>query len=321
MTITKQVLSSTKPQLLEVPESAVGQRLDNYLLKILKGVPKSHLYRLLRKGEIRVNKKRAKPDYRLIATDIIRLAPIRLSEKSPVTKPSENLTTYLKQQILFEDKRILIINKPAGLAVHGGSGVSLGLIEALRTIYPKLDFLELVHRLDRDTSGCIILAKKPSILKILHEKMRTNKVVKIYQLLAKGHWPQHLQRIDAPLQKNHLQSGERMVFVNTDGKPAITEFKVLQHFQHATLLQAKLLTGRTHQIRVHALHAGHPLVGDEKYGDKTFNKMLQQMGCKRLFLHAYQLQFSLPDAADIEETIKVTAPLPEDLTKFLQHLK
>lgn len=308
----------TKPQLLTVPSLSAEQRLDNFLIKHLKGLPKSHLYRLLRKGEIRVNKKRTKPDYRLIAGDIIRLPPMRLAHKAPQTKPSENLTAHLKQQILLEDKRLLIINKPTGLAVHGGSGLSLGLIEALRSIYPKLEFLELVHRLDRDTSGCIILAKKPSVLKTLHEQIRANQITKTYHLLVKGYWPEKLRRIDAPLQKNQLQSGERMVRVAAEGKTAITEFKVLQRFANATLLEAKLLTGRTHQIRVHALHAGHPIVGDDKYGDKEFNRQLQKLGCKRLFLHAYSLRFTLTEP--IAETINVTAPLSNDWLECLKKL-
>lgn len=300
---------------LTVEKCHENQRIDNYLTSRLKGLPKSHLYRIIRKGEVRVNKKRIKPDYRLKAGDVVRIPPVHLDQPAKVAKPSANLQALLESNILFEDSDLMVVNKPSGMAAHGGSGIKLGLIEALRQIRPKDKNLELVHRLDRETSGCIILAKKPSILKELHELLRQNKVEKTYQTLVKGQWPKHIRTIDAPLLKNQLQSGERMVSVHKDGKQALTDFRVIKRFTLATLMEAKPHTGRTHQIRVHALYGGHAIAGDEKYGDKNFNKEMKKFGCRRLFLHASELKFKL-----LDKTISVKAELATDLQDCLHNL-
>lgn len=304
-------------KILTITEEQQGQRLDNFLMTRLKGLPKSHLYRILRKGEVRVNKGRVKPDYRLQVGDAVRIPPLRLSPPSPVYVPSQNVRTLLTDAILYEDKNILIINKPAGMAVHGGSGVNFGVIEALRQMRPEAKFLELAHRLDRDTSGCLVLAKKASILKEIHELLRSGKVDKRYQALVKGYWPKHLHEVDAPLQKFQLRSGERMVNVNVEGKASLTEFHVLKRFASATLVEARLHTGRTHQIRVHTAHVEHPIVGDEKYGDKDFNKQMHSLGCKGLCLHSCSVEFVLPSTG---QTIKAQAEMEDKMKQFLVKL-
>lgn len=281
------------PQFWTVDELYAGQRIDNFLTTRLKGVPKSRIYRILRKGEVRVNKKRIKPDYRLVAGDSIRIPPIRVQETAAPTKPSESLQELLAGCVLYEDTGLLVLNKPAGLAVHGGSGVSIGVIEAVRFMRPREKFIELVHRLDRDTSGCLMLAKRPGVLKAIHALLREGLVDKYYSVLVKGYWPKDLKSVEAPLKKYELKSGERIVRIHPEGKPSETQFKVIQRFANATLLEAKLITGRTHQIRVHAAHAGHPVAGDEKYGDKEFNKELRAVGCKRMFLHSNCIKFTL----------------------------
>lgn len=303
---------------VKVKEQYENQRIDNFLTRHIKGVPKSHIYRILRKGEVRVNKKRIKPDYRVQVGDEIRIPPLRLGPAPTVSSPNENLQKILGSRILYEDKGLLIINKPAGLAVHGGSGISLGLIEALRFMRPKDSELELVHRLDRETSGCLLLAKKPSVLKELHELLRQkNGVEKCYLALVKGYWPKTLHIVDESLHKFQLVSGERMVKVDPEGKSSVTEFRVIQRFADSTLVEAKPLTGRTHQIRVHALHAGHPVLGDEKYGDKEVNKHYRQLGLKRLFLHAVRVSFTLPSFG---QKISVEAPLDADLEALLKNI-
>jgi 23S rRNA pseudouridine955/2504/2580 synthase len=298
------------------PEQS-GQRLDNFLIKTLKGVPKSRIYRLLRKGEVRVNKGRVKADSRLQEGDIVRLPPIRIAERGEAPAVGRQLKQYLADNVLFEDDGLLIINKPSGLAVHGGSGVSLGAIEALRAEHPELRFLELVHRLDRETSGCLMLAKKRSVLLELQQAMQRNQIEKRYTALAKGRWPKGKSTINAPLRKNTLQSGERMVRVDASGKASVTHFKVLQQFAAATLLDIKLETGRTHQIRVHCQFAQQPLAGDSKYGDEHFNESLKETGLKRLFLHASSLRFKHPLSGD---WVEVEAPLPDDLAKVVTKL-
>lgn len=313
MPITTKENSSSQVQHALIDEHHQGQRLDNYLLSRLKGLPKSRLYRIIRKGEVRVNKKRIKPDYRLQAGDDIRIPPLRLASSAELPQTvSLHTQQFLSTRILYEDKNLLVVNKPAGMAVHGGSGIRLGLIETLRILRPQEKFLELVHRLDRETSGCLLFAKKSSVLKKLHELLREGKVEKIYITLVKGYWPKHLNHVDAPLKKFELQSGERMVKINSEGKEALTEFRVIKRFDSATLMEAKPLTGRTHQIRVHALHAGHPIAADDKYGDKEFNRQMRQSGCKRLFLHASRLKFCLD-----EEWIEVKADLENDLEAAL----
>ena len=298
------------------PEQS-GQRLDNFLIKTLKGVPKSRIYRLLRKGEVRVNKGRVKADSRLKEGDIVRLPPIRIAERGEAPAVGRQLKQYLADNVLFEDDGLLIINKPSGLAVHGGSGVSLGAIEALRAEHPELRFLELVHRLDRETSGCLMLAKKRSVLLELQQAMQRNQIEKRYTALTKGRWPKGKSTINAPLRKNTLQSGERMVRVDASGKASVTHFKVLQQFAAATLLDIKLETGRTHQIRVHCQFAQQPLAGDSKYGDEHFNESLKETGLKRLFLHASSLRFKHPLSGD---WVEVEAPLPDDLAKVVTKL-
>jgi len=313
---------SIEPQFNQVsyvdigPEQS-GQRLDNFLIKTLKGVPKSRIYRLLRKGEVRVNKGRVKADSRLKEGDIVRLPPIRVAERGEMPAVGRQLKQYLANNVLFEDDGLLIINKPSGLAVHGGSGVSLGAIEALRAEHPELRFLELVHRLDRDTSGCLMLAKKRSVLLELQQAMQRNNIEKRYVALAKGRWPKGKNTINAPLRKNTLQSGERMVRVDVSGKASVTHFKILQQFPSATLLDIKLETGRTHQIRVHCQFAQQPLAGDSKYGDEHYNESLKESGLKRLFLHASSLRFKHPLSGD---WVDVEAPLPADLAKVLTKL-
>lgn len=304
-------------KLVTVTDLHENQRIDNFLMRQIKGLPKSHLYRILRKGEVRVNKKRIKPDYRLKSGDIIRIPPLRLGVPEEPIKPSSSLEKMLANRILYEDAGLLIINKPAGMAVHGGSGISLGVIEALRAMRPKEPYLELVHRLDRETSGCLLLAKKPAILKELHELLRNGQLEKKYTALVKGYWPKHLHFVDESLKKFQLQSGERMVNVNVEGKASLTEFRVLQRFASSTLVEAKPKTGRTHQIRVHAAHVGHPVAADEKYGDKEFNKQIRELGLKRLFLHASSLNFTLPATG---QHYSVSAPLDADVEQLLKQL-
>lgn len=304
-------------QIISVDAEKAGQRIDNFLLTLLKKVPKTHIYRILRKGEVRVNKKRVKPTYRLCAADQIRIPPLQIETKK-ITTPSESLLAFLKKRILYESDQLLIINKPFGIPVHGGNDVKLGIIEALRALYPKTTQLELVHRLDRDTSGCLMIAKKRSMLRKLHELLRESKVKKIYWALTKGHWAEEELRVDVPLLKNQLKSGERMVRVESGGKPAQTQFTTLKSYNNASLMEVLLETGRTHQIRVHAQYRKHPIAGDEKYGDRIFNKSMKAIGLNRMFLHAYSLSFSIPDD---ELQIVVNAPLEEELESILKVLE
>lgn len=313
--------SSVKVSFARVDDDQAGQRLDNFLMARLKGVPKSKIYNIIRKGEVRVNKGRSKPDYKIILGDEIRIPPVRMAEKEPLTKPSNVMIRLLEQSIVFENEGLLVINKPPGLAVHGGSGISLGLIETLRQMRPDARYLELVHRLDRDTSGCIMIAKKRSMLRHLQAALREKNnsgIRKIYQALVIGVWPQACRRVDAPLLKTEVVNDERIVRVHADGKPSLTEFKILKNYNNCTLVEARPITGRTHQIRVHAKYAGHSLVGDEKYGDDAFNATMRELGIKRLFLHAAELGFYLPEAKEL--TI-VSAPLASDLAAALQKLK
>jgi len=303
-------------QIIKIDENYANQRIDNFLIKILKGVPKTHIYRILRKGEVRINKKRIKPDYRLQLDDQIRIPPMRLAQKID-HKPSASTINLLEHRIIYEDDDLLIINKPSGVASHGGSGINFGVIETVRNMRPKAKFLELVHRLDRDTSGCIIIAKKRRALIELHELLRNNQLIKTYLVLVRGQWQGNTRIVDAPLLKNQLQSGERMVHISDAGKTAKTEFKLCQQFTNAALLEATTHTGRTHQIRVHAAHIGHPIAGDEKYGDKEFNKAMRAIGLNRLFLHAHTLKFKFPSK---EKIINLKVELDPDLLKVLEKL-
>lgn len=283
----------TKPTpLIILPEQA-GQRIDNFLIKHLKGLPKSRLYRALRNGEVRVNKKRIKPEYRLEAEDELRIPPLRLSEKVSI-EPASRLVDAVEKSIIYEDEGLLIIDKPSGMPVHGGTGIHSGVIEAIRTLRPKNKIIELVHRLDRETSGCLLIAKKRSVLVELHELFSKRQVKKQYLLLVKGRWEGGNRTVDAPLHKNTLQSGERMVTINAAGKTAKTQFRPLKITDQVSLLEAFPETGRTHQIRVHAAYMGYPIVGDDKYGDRTFNQTMRRSGIKRLCLHSAGINCRLP---------------------------
>jgi 23S rRNA pseudouridine955/2504/2580 synthase len=299
-----------------VSEEMAGQRLDNFLITYLKGVPKTRVYRIIRKGEVRVNKGRIKPDYRLVAGDIIRIPPIRLGEvPSAGSRQVGSKISQLLSWVLYEDDKLLIINKPAGMAVHGGSGVSWGIIEALRQIREQ-DDLELVHRLDRDTSGCLMIAKRRSTLKAIHELLKNGQVEKTYWALVKGPWLGGAS-CDAPLKKNQLSSGERFVKVSEDGQESLTHFRILEEYQQTTLMEAKPVTGRTHQIRVHAAFAGSPIIGDTKYGDADFNRLMKTKGLSRLFLHARKISLTLPGYPN---TLSVEAPLDEPFRLGLERL-
>ncbi len=310
---------SPKTKIVVITIDDAERRIDNYLFSELKHVPKSRIYRAIRKGEVRVNKKRIKADYKLQRDDQVRVPPIYQPEKEPTNvRPSDSLVDLLKRRILFEDDRLLVINKPSGIAVHGGSGIKMGIIEALRIIYPKLT-LELVHRLDRETSGCLIIAKRRSALRHLHAQMREGKVGKVYQCLIQGRLANSTIRVDKPLYKNQLESGERIVKIDYQlGKPSATKFKEIRCFQTSSLVEATLETGRTHQIRVHAQSLGCCLAADQKYGNKAFNQTVKKQGLSRLFLHAMRITFQLPDS---DKKITITAPLDTDLQNFLEGLQ
>ncbi|WFC16093.1 23S rRNA pseudouridine(955/2504/2580) synthase RluC [Aeromonas salmonicida] len=304
-------------QLLTIEAEHEGQRIDNFLKTQLKGVPKSLIYRILRKGEVRVNKKRIKPEYKLCPGDEVRVPPVRVAEKNEL--PSANLGSIqrLESQILFEDDAMIVLNKPSGMAVHGGSGLSFGVIEGLRALRPDARFLELVHRLDRDTSGVLLVAKKRSALRSLHEQLRVKTMRKQYLALVRGQWQPHVKVVNAPLRKKDLQSGERVVRVSSDGKPSETRFRIARQFAEATLVECSPITGRTHQIRVHTQHAGHPIACDDKYGEAAFDEKMRSQGLKRLFLHAWKLTFTHP--VDGREVL-IEAPLAPELDNFLNKL-
>lgn len=297
-------------QYLIVPEDDEGQRIDNFLLNKLKGMPRSHLYRLLRKGEVRVNKKRVRAFYRLIKGDKLRLPPVFLGEKAKLAPPSSETTSLLTNRILYEDENLIIINKPANMSVHAGSTVRVGVVEALKHLYPQYPQLELAHRLDSETSGCLILAKKKRILRELHALLRDGQITKIYWALTKGSWKKNELRVDLPLFKDYKEGGKHVVEVHKEGKSALTVFRPIKSFKNASLVEVKLLTGRTHQIRVHAKSQGHPIAGDDRYGDAEFNKLARHLGLKRMFLHARSIDFTLPS---LNQHIKVEAPLDLEL--------
>lgn len=317
-----------------IDEASEGQRIDNFLAKVLKGVPKSHIYRILRSGEVRVNKGRIDAAYKLLIGDVVRVPPIRIAandkellENQPPNQPSsQSAKSVLDNTIIFEDDALLVIDKPAGFAVHGGSGVSRGVIEQLRMERPKAKFLELVHRLDRETSGVLMLAKKRAALVTLHEMIRHNQTDKRYLMLVAGEWPEKKKRVCLDLQKYVLPNGERRVNVVTDkskdkydqAQHSETIFYLKQVFAGFSLLEAQLITGRTHQLRVQLAHLGFPILGDDKYGDFANNKALQKKGLKRMFLHSAETNLRHPISAD---KLKLIAPLPQDLQKFLSSLK
>lgn len=295
---------------VEITADQAGQRIDNFLITKLKGMPKSHIYRLVRKGEVRVNKKRISAFYKLIEGDVVRLPPVYLAEQAKQLPPSPSTKILLSDRIIYEDEYLLIINKPAGMSVHAGSTVRVGVVEALKHMYPKLPQLELAHRLDSETTGCLILAKKKRILRELHTLLREGKITKMYWALTKGIWRKEELRVDLSLHKDYQDGGKHVVEVNPQGKSALTVFKPIKEFKNASLMEVKLYTGRTHQIRVHAASQGHPIAGDDRYGDEYFNKTARNLGLKRMFLHARSIDFVLPS---LDKRITVVAPLDPDL--------
>lgn len=300
---------------LEVIEEEVGQRLDNYLLRILKGVPKSHVYRIVRSGQVRVNKKRAQVNLRLQLGDLIRIPPVRMSETAPVPV-SHHLGQRLEACILYEDDQLIVLNKPAGIAVHGGSGVSLGVIEALRAHRQDIPYLELVHRLDKETSGCLLLAKKRSMLRSIQALLEARQIHKIYWAVLTHPWlDQKKLAVNVPLEKNILKSGERIVVVNPAGKSAQTQYQLLENFSSACWVEVMPKTGRTHQIRVHSAYLNHPIIGDQKYGQPTAWLPLA-IDSSRLYLHARAIQFNLAG-----KNYSFTAEIDAGFAKTLQILR
>jgi len=303
----------TGVQKIGIDEDLAGQRIDNFLMARLSGVPRSRVYRLLRRGEVRVNGGRVKAEYKLLAGDEVRVPPVSVDAPGPAAP--EGPAAEMLENAIFEDKRLLVINKPSGVAVHGGSGISHGVIELLRASRPDLKQLSLVHRLDRETSGCLVLAKRKSALRELHELFRQRLVEKNYMALAIGDWQHGDFMVDAPLLVQHRKNGERYVIVSEEGVRAKTRIRLSRTFGTYSLLQCQPLTGRTHQIRVHAQTMGHPLVIDDRYGDKDANRQAGKSGLKRLFLHAQSIAF--PDKSGNE--LHFTAPLADDLEHFLAH--
>ena len=321
-------ISKDSVSLITVAEHEAGQRLDNYLIKILKGVPKSHIHRIIRAGEVRLNKKRCKPDSRIQTGDLLRIPPVRTAEKQRSSENRAQAAPAREFTIIYEDDALLVIDKPAGIAVHGGSGVSFGVIEQIRRARPEARYLELVHRLDKDTSGLLMIAKKRSALVKLHEAIRNDHPKKIYLALGVGRLPNDRFHVKLPLFKYTGAQGEKMVRVSEDGQSAHTIFRVLNRFSddllhqvglsQLTLVQATLKTGRTHQIRVHLQSQQCPIAGDERYGDYQANKRLQKLGLKRMFLHAAELHFDHPLTG---EKLILKAPLPQDLAQFVLMLE
>ncbi|MDD9195472.1 23S rRNA pseudouridine(955/2504/2580) synthase RluC [Aliivibrio sp. S3MY1] len=306
-----------KVQFVEIDDDFAGQRIDNFLLARLKNVPKSMIYRIVRKGEVRVNKKRIKPEYKIQEGDIVRVPPVKLPESTAPELPNVKLAkvSELESCIIYEDDHLLILNKPSGTAVHGGSGLKFGAIEALRALRPEARFLELVHRIDRDTSGILLIAKKRSALRRLQEQFRNKTVQKYYFALVMGEWKSTCKVVNAPLLKNEVNS---IVRVNPNGKPSETRFKILEKFEQATLIQASPITGRTHQIRVHAQYTGHPIGWDDRYGDRRFDAYSGQFGLDRLFLHAANIKFTHPST---EELMDISAPMENRLERVLKGLR
>ncbi|MEL0610160.1 23S rRNA pseudouridine(955/2504/2580) synthase RluC [Vibrio echinoideorum] len=307
----------TQVQFVDIDEDMAGQRIDNFLRNQLKTIPKSMIYRIVRKGEVRVNKKRIKAEYKLKAGDLVRIPPVTIEEKTEENVPSTKLNkvSELEQCIIHEDDHMLILNKPSGTAVHGGSGLKFGAIEALRALRPDARFLELVHRIDRDTSGILLVAKKRSALRHLQAQFREKTVQKYYFALVMGEWKNSCKVVNAPLLKNEVNS---IVRVNPNGKASETRFKVLERFQDATLVQASPITGRTHQIRVHAQYTGHPIAWDDRYGDRRFDAYTGKVGLNRLFLHAANIKFTHPGS---EEKMDISAPMEARLEKALTGLR
>jgi 23S rRNA pseudouridine955/2504/2580 synthase len=301
---------------LEVTAEQAGQRLDNFVHRELGDLPRSRIYRVIRKGEVRVNGHRAGPDTRLQAHDKIRIPPVKVRPASEVGQPSTQLIETLRSAIVHEDDKLLVLDKPSGLAVHGGSGVSFGAIEGLRALRPG-ESLELVHRLDRDTSGVLLVAKNTSALRTVHALLRDGEFEKRYLALVKDKWELGRKRIDVPLRTDLRVGGERTVKADASGKPSLSEFRPVQFFgKRASLMEVAIFTGRTHQIRVHALYAGHPVAGDEKYGDDEFNVEMKAFGLNRMFLHAHSVSFEWPSGGQFS----VNTPLPPELAATVDKL-
>jgi 23S rRNA pseudouridine955/2504/2580 synthase len=306
-------LSKVSVKQVDIGSETAGQRVDNFLLRQCKGVPKSHIYRILRSGEVRINSGRVDATYRLQQGDRVRIPPLRLGTKAASSRPPK-----IDLPLLYEDEGLIAANKPAGLAVHGGSGISYGVIEQLRAARPEAKFLELVHRLDRDTSGLLLLAKKRSVLTAMHELIRAGQMDKRYLVLVQGRWPLGKQHVKLKLQRYVTGTGERRVSVDDDGRESHTVFKLERACGAYSLLQAQLKTGRTHQIRVHLAHLGFPITGDDKYGDFDLNRRLAKQGLKRMFLHAWKLAFVHPLSG---ERLGIEAPLAPELEHFVQSLE
>ena len=302
-------------QLVKVDDDRDGQRIDNFLSGRLKGVPRSLIYRILRTGQVRINGRRAKPDVRLSAGDEVRIPPVRVAQRDDPGKPAAGQMSRVEDAIVHEDREFLVLNKPSGVASHGGSGISFGAIELLRAARPK-DTLELVHRLDRDTSGVLVFSRKRSALTAIQHVIREGLATKQYLTLVQGRLGRARMTVNAPLLKSTLQGGERMVRVDPQGKPSVSHFKRIDNFAESAYCSVLIETGRTHQIRVHALHSGHALAGDEKYGEREFNRSMRRHGLKRLFLHAAQFEFALGDRA-----YSFSAPLPPELQSVLDALQ
>ncbi len=311
--------NKAKVKFIEVGSEDEGQRLDNFLMRHLRKAPKTLIYRIIRKGEVRVNKGRAKANSRLKSGDVVRIPPVKVPPKTEIQDSDipEAELKRIEDNILYEDNDLMVVNKPSGVAVHGGGGLHYGLIEVVRVLRPLAKRLELVHRIDRDTSGCLLIAKKASVLKNLHEQMRNDQFDKRYLAIVMGQWPQHKHKIDLPLRKDHLKDGGWHVRVVKDGKSAVSFFKVEQKLKGADLISVKLKTGRTHQIRVHALSQGCPLMGDDRYGDREVNKKYRSLGMKRLALHAQFLGFTHPNT---EERMLMEAPLWHDFKRIIKEL-
>lgn len=301
-----------------VDEDNHGQRLDNFLLAQLRGVPRSIIYRIVRKGEVRVNKGRVKPDTRLATGDQVRIPPVIRKEKAPQASPGSRVQKVIEAAVVFEDSQMLVVNKPSGIAVHGGSGLSFGLIEVLRSARPEARFLELVHRLDRDTSGLVMVAKKRSALRYLQEELRQRRIRKQYHALVAGDWPDKLGRVDEPLLRYEMSNGERRVRVDEAGKASLTLFRPLARYRGYSLVEASPITGRTHQIRVHSVCAGHPIAGDDKYMDEVSLKAFRSVGGQRLMLHARALELALPVSGEV---VRFEAPYDEVFSQALSKLE
>ena len=304
-----------------VDEDNHGQRLDNFLMAQLRGVPRSIIYRIVRKGEVRVNKGRVKPDTRVNTGDQVRIPPVVRKEKAPQAAPGDRVQAVIEAAVVFENEQMLVVNKPSGIAVHGGSGLSFGLIEVLRAGRPQARFLELVHRLDRDTSGLVMVAKKRSALRYLQDELRHRRIRKQYHALVSGHWSADVDKVSQPLLRYEMPNGERRVKVDSSGKESLTLFRCLQRYDGYSLVEASPVTGRTHQIRVHGAYAGHPIAGDDKYMDDASQKAFRSVGGSRLMLHARALELtSPPDGEGHSQPMRLEAPYDDAFAAILHKL-